>query len=323
MHMLKYTIRRLLGMIPMLFLISIVVFTLAKLMPGDSLSGEIDPSNTDPEYIETMREKLGYNDPIHEQYFRWITNFFQGDFGKSTRYKIPASEIIMERLPNTILLGFTSLVITYILAFAMGIYAGRKPYTIGDHLIGGANYLGLALPSFVAGVFAIYFFSFKLGWFPSNGSVDISIEEGTLAYWISRFHHVFLPALVLGALSTASYTQFLRNDIIENSRKDFVRTARAKGTPESKIYNQHILRNSIIPIVTFLGFDIVTLVSGAIITETIFTYPGIGQLFLNSVTNKDYPVLMALTLMFSFLTLIGNLVADLLYGIVDPRIRVE
>jgi peptide/nickel transport system permease protein len=321
--MLKYTLRRIIGMIPMLFLISIVVFSLAKLMPGDSLSGEIDPNNTDPAYIEEMREKLGYNDPIHEQYFRWIGNFMQGDFGKSTRYKIPASEIIAERLPNTIFLGFSSIVITYILAFAMGIYSGRKPYTLGDNAISTANYIGLALPAFVAGVFAIYFFSFTLGWFPSNGSVDISVTEGTSAYWFSRLHHVFLPAVVLGLLSTASYTQFLRNDIIENSRKDFVRTARAKGTPESKIYNQHILRNSMIPLITFLGFDIVALVGGAIITETIFTYPGIGQLFLNSVSQRDYPVLMTLTMMFSFLTLFGNLIADILYGIVDPRIRLD
>jgi peptide/nickel transport system permease protein len=321
--MLKYSLRRILGMIPMLFLISVVVFSLAKLMPGDSLSGEIDPNNTDPAYIEEMREKLGYNDPVHIQYFTWITNFMQGDFGKSTRYKIPASEIIGERLPNTIFLGFSSILITYVLAFLMGIYAGRKPYTLGDNAIGTANYIGLALPSFVAGVFAIYFFSFNLGWFPSNGSVDISTDEGTVAYWISRVHHVFLPALVLGLLSTASYTQFLRNDIIENSRKDYVRTARAKGTPEKKIYNQHILRNSIIPLITFLGFDIVALVGGAIITETIFTYPGIGQLFLNSVSQRDYPVLMTLTMMFSFLTLFGNLIADILYGIVDPRIRLD
>lgn len=321
--MLKYTLRRILGMIPMLFLISVVVFSLAKLMPGDSLSGEIDPNNTDPAYIEEMREKLGYNDPIHEQYFTWITNFMQGDFGKSTRYKIPASEIIGERLPNTIFLGFSSIVITYILAFAMGIYSGKKPYTLGDNAISSLNYIGLALPAFVAGVFAIYLFSFNLGWFPSNGSVDISATEGTAAYWFSRLHHVFLPAVVLGLLSTASYTQFLRNDIIENSRKDYVRTARAKGTPERKIYNQHILRNSIIPLITFLGFDIVALVGGAIITETIFTYPGIGQLFLNSVSQRDYPVLMTLTMMFSFLTLFGNLVADILYGIVDPRIRLD
>lgn len=321
--MLKYSLRRILAMIPMLFLVSIVVFSLAMAMPGDPFRGEIDPYNTDPEYIERMREKLGYNDPIHEQYFRWITNFLQGDFGKSVPYKVEASILIMERLPNTLFLGITSILITYVLAFAMGLTAGRKPYTLLDHGIGTFNYVGLALPSFLAGVFAIYIFSFELGWFPSNGSVDITLTKGTFEYYLSRIHHVTLPALVLGLLSTASYTQFLRNDIIENSRKDFVRTARAKGTAESKIYNVHILRNSIIPIITFLGFDIVNIIGGAVITETIFSYPGIGQLFIDSVSTRDYPVLMTLTMMFSLLVLIGNLIADLLYAVVDPRIRID
>src|SRR5699024_4209945 len=167
----------------------------------------------------------------------------------------------------------------------------------------GLNYMGLAIPSFVAGVLAIYIFSFQLNLFPSNGSVDIMVQEGTIEYWLSRIHHVILPALVLGLLSTASYTQFLRNDIIDNSRKDFVRTAKAKGTSTSKIYNVHILRNSIIPLITFLGFDIVSIIGGAVITETIFTYPGIGQLFLQSVQQRDYSVIMALTMMFSFLVL--------------------
>lgn len=321
--MLKYTIRRLLGMIPMLILISIVVFSLAKLMPGDSLSGEIDPLNTNPEYIAEMREKLGYNEPLPVQYYEWITGFIQGDFGKSSKYKRPVFDVIMEKIPNTLLLGVMSLIITYVLAFTMGMYSGRKPYTLGDNAIAGINYIMLAIPSFVAAVFAIYFFAFNLNWFPFGGSVDILVETGTAEYYLSRLHHVILPALVLGALSTASYTQFLRNDIIENSRKDFVRTARAKGTPIKKIYNVHILRNSIIPLVTFLGFDFAALIGGAIITETIFTYPGIGMLFLDSVTSRDYSTLMALTMLLSFLTLAGNLIADLLYGVVDPRIRLE
>ncbi|GGD16302.1 MULTISPECIES: oligopeptide ABC transporter permease [Pontibacillus] len=321
--MLKYTLRRLLGMIPMLLLISIVVFFLALAMPGDPFSGEIDPNNTDPEYIEEMREKLGYNDPIHVQYYDWITGFVQGDFGKSVKYKIPVSDLVAQRLPNTLFLGIMSLVITYCFAFAMGMTAGRKPYTKLDHFIGGFNYMMLAIPSYIAGVFAIYFFSFQLGWFPFNGSVNIAVDEGTLDWWLSKVYHTFLPALVLGAMGTASYTQFLRNDIIDNSNKDFVRTARAKGTPESRIYNHHILRNSVIPLITFLGFDLVSLVNGALITETIFTYPGLGQLFLTSVQASDYPTLMTLTLMFSFIVLVGNLIADILYGIVDPRIRID
>jgi peptide/nickel transport system permease protein len=321
--MLQYTLRRLLGMIPMLLLISLVVFTLAKMMPGDPFGGEIDPSNTDPKYIEQMREKLGYNDPLYIQYWRWIKNFLQGDFGYSTTHKMPVAEVIIERIPNTLLLAVTSLIITYIFAFLMGMYAGRKPYTVGDNLIATYNYIALAVPSFVAAIVAIYFFSFKLDLFPYSGSVAIGLQPGTLEYYISRLHHVALPALVLGLMSTASYTQFLRNDIIENSRKDYVRTARAKGTKESRIYNKHILRNSMIPLITFLGFDIVTLVSGAVITETIFTYPGLGLLFLESVGTRDYAVVMSVTMLLSFFTLLGNLIADLLYGIVDPRIRLD
>ncbi|MBE4909365.1 ABC transporter permease [Bacillus luteolus] len=321
--MLQYSLRRILSMIPLLLLISLVVFSLAKMMPGDPFAGEIDPSNTNPKYIEEMREKLGYNDPILVQYGRWITKFVQGDFGKSTVYKKPAAELIADRIPNTLLLAITALVLTYVISFFMGMYAGRKPYTIGDNLIAGYNYIALAIPSFVAAILAIYFFSFQLNWFPFSGSVKIGLEEGTMEYYLSKMHHVLLPALVLGLMSSASYTQFLRNDIIENSRKDFVRTARAKGTKESKIYNKHILRNSVIPLVTFLGFDIAALISGAVITETIFTYPGIGQLFLESVTRRDYAVMMSITMLLSFLSLFGNLIADLVYGLVDPRIRLD
>lgn len=321
--MLQYTLRRILGMIPLLLLISVVVFTLAKMMPGDPFAGEIDPSNTNPQYIEEMREKLGYNDPILVQYGRWVSDFVQGNFGKSTVHKKPAAEIIAQRIPNTLFLAITSLILTYIFSFIMGMFAGRKPFTIGDNLIAGYNYLALAIPSFVAGIVAIYFFSFQLGWFPFSGSIAVGLEEGTWAYFQSKIHHVLLPALVLGLMGTASYTQFLRNDIIENSRKDYVRTARAKGTKESKIYNKHILRNSIIPLITFLGFDVATLISGAVITETIFTYPGIGALFLESVNRRDYAVMMSITMLLSFLTLMGNLIADILYGVVDPRIRLN
>lgn len=321
--MLQYTVRRLFGMIPLLFLISFVVFSLAKLMPGDPFGGEIDPTKTDPKYIEEMREKLGYNDPIYVQYWRWVTKFIQGDFGMSTTYKMPAADLIMERMPNTILLAVASLVITYVFAFFMGMYAGRKPYTLGDHMIAVYNYVALAVPSFVAAIVAIYFFSFKLNWFPYSGSVAIGLQPGTWEYYMSRLHHVALPALVLGLMSTASYTQFLRNDVIENSQKDYVRTARAKGVKESSIYYKHILRNSLIPLVTFLGFDLVTLVSGAVITETIFTYPGIGHLFLHAVETRDYAVVMSITMLLSLVTLLGNLLADILYGIVDPRIRLE
>lgn len=321
--MLQYIIRRVLGMIPIIFLISVVVFSLAKLMPGDALSGKIDPLNSDPEYIEEMREKMGLNDPIYTQYVRWIGGVLQGDFGDSFVHKLPVMELVGERLPNTIILGITSLLITYILAFLMGRFSGRFPYSGGDYLISALNYLALAIPSFVAALIAIYIFAIKLGWVPASGSIGSGVEIGTLEYYVSKIKHTILPAFVLGSMATAGYTQFLRNDMIESSRKDYVRTARAKGTKESAIYNKHILRNSVIPIITLLGFDVAALFGGAIITETIFTYPGIGYLFVESVNARDYSVMMAIAMMLTVLTLIGNLIADILYGLVDPRIRLN
>ncbi|MDG5790114.1 ABC transporter permease [Evansella sp. AB-P1] len=321
--MLIYTLRRILIMIPILVMISIVVFALAIAMPGDALSGQIDPTSSNPEYIEEMRERLGLNDPYHVQYGRWVAGILQWDFGRSFVHRMDVTEVIGQRLPNTILLSVMSLIITYILAFLMGRYAGRNPYTIGDYSIQGLNYLMLAIPSFVAAIFAIFIFSFQLGWFPATGSISSGVTPGTLEYYLSRIKHAALPALVLGALTTASYTQFLRNDIIESSQKDYVRTARAKGTSENRIYNKHILRNSIIPIVTLFGFDIASIIGGAVIIETVFTYPGIGQLLITSIERRDSAVVITITLMLSISTLIGNLIADLVYGIVDPRIRVE
>ena len=252
---------------------------------------------------------------------RWGERVLKGDLGESIRYKRPVIDLISERMPNTILLGAVSLIITYIIAFPLGIFSGRRPYGLGDYSVQFINYLMLAIPSFVAGVFAIYIFSFQLGWFPFQGSVSLGLEKGSLAYYGSKLYHVILPGMILGLLSTASYIQFLRNDIIENARKDYVRTARAKGLAESKIYNKHILRNSIIPIVTFFGADVLSVFGGAVITETIFSYPGIGKLLIDSISGKDYPLMMALLLFFSFLGLLANLISDIAYSVVDPRIK--
>jgi peptide/nickel transport system permease protein len=321
--MLTYVLRRIVGMIPLLFIVSIVVFALAKLMPGDALTGMIDPTNSDPKYIAEMKESLGYNDPIFVQYWNWLSGIFQGDFGQSFIHKLPISELMAQRLPNTILLAILSLLITYGFAFIMGIHAGKHPNTLSDRLIGGFNYFAYAIPSFVLGIVAIYIIAIKLGWLPIGGTISVGVESGTLSYYVNKLTHAILPAFVLGAFSTASYTQFLRNDIIESSRKDYVRTAMAKGTNESRIYNKHILRNSLIPMVTFLGFDIAGILGGAVITETIFTYPGVGSLFIDSVSNRDYSVMMFITMMLSVMTLIGTLVSDILYGLVDPRIRLR
>lgn len=318
--MITLIIRRFLLMIPMLLLMSVVIFTIAKLQPGDAFTGNMDPK-LGAKYYEEQREKLGLNDPIPMQYMKWGNRVLHGELGDSIRYKRPVMDLIKERMPNTVLLGTVSLVITYLLAFPLGILAGRKPYSLYDYSIQLLNYLMLAIPSFVAGVFAIYVFAFQIGIFPFSGSVEIGFEAGSFEYYVSKLYHVILPGTVLGLLSTAGYIQFLRNDIIENARRDYIRTARAKGLSESKIYNKHILRNSIIPIVTFFGADVLSVFGGAVITENIFSFPGIGRLLIESITGKDYPLMMALLLFFSFLGLLANLISDITYSIVDPRIK--
>ncbi|MHC0038066.1 ABC transporter permease [Pseudoneobacillus sp. C159] len=305
MLILKYILRRTLGTIPLLFFTSVTIFFLAYMMPFHGMGKDFDI---------IIVSKL---------YFDWITDFLSGDFGYSYYYRADTTYIIKQKLQNTLVLGVASLLISYILSYFMGRYAGRRPNTVGDHLIAGLNYTGLSVPLIIVSVYSIFLFSFELGWFPSNGSVDITVPEGTLAYWIDKLHHLVLPATVLGIVSTATYTQFLRDGIIENSRKDYVRTARAKGTSEKNIYNKHILRNSMIPLITFIGFDFVNIVNGAIIVETVFTYPGIGQLFIRAIEVGDFAILINLTLMFSFFTIIGNMFADIMYGIVDPRIMLE
>jgi len=321
--MLNYTLKRLLGMIPLLVLISVVVFTLAKLMPGDALSGMIDPANVKPEYLAEMRENLGYNDPIPEQFWRWASGFIQGDFGQSFINKMPVSELIWQRLQNTAILATMALFITYGLALLSGIYAGKHPLTKRDYAIQSVGFVVYAFPTFIIGIIFIYVFAIKLGWIPVSGSRSTGLEEGTWAYYASILKHTILPAIVLGAFNTAAYAQFLRNDIIDNSKKDYVRTARAKGTSERAIYNTHILRNSLIPMITFLGLDFGGLLGGAVIVETLFTYPGMGLLFFDSIGSRDYSVVMAVTLFLAVMTLIGNLISDLLYGLVDPRIRLR
>ncbi|MBT2693558.1 ABC transporter permease [Bacillus sp. ISL-55] len=304
MKVLIFSLKRILIAVPSLLLTSMVVFFLFMMMPG--------VMGTDYELTILWME-----------YKKWIGSFLTGDLGMSSYYRVPVSLILREKMTNTLVLGIVSLLITYVLSFFMGRYAGRNPNTLGDRLISGLNYTGLSLPLIVVSVYSIYFFSFELNWFPSNGSVDITVPEGTWEYWLDRIHHLILPATVLGIVGTATYTQFLRDDIVENSRKEFVRTAKSIGVSDKRIYNVHILKNSLIPIVTFLGIDLVNIVNGAIIVETIFTYPGIGQLFIKSINMRDHAMVMNLTMMFSTIMIIGNMIADILYGVVDPRIKLE
>lgn len=322
--MLKFIIRRTLIMIPQLILLSLIIFVLAKAMPGDAVTGAFmgNPDAT-PEQIEKIREKLGLNDPWYEQYGNWIGNAVQGDFGQSYVHKQPVTALLSGRVANTVLLSLFILIVTYIIAIPLGIIAGRWTDTWVDKLIVTYNYFAFATPLFVFALLMLFLFSFILGWFPTGGSVDIRAEVGTWSYISSKISHLILPGMSGALLATFGTIQYLRNDIIDTKLKDFVKTARAKGVPERKVYTNHILRNSLLPIAAFLGYELTGLIAGSIFLEQIFSYPGLGKLFIESVLGRDFTVVTALVMISGTAVIIGTMLSDIILSIVDPRIRID
>ncbi|MDQ0429056.1 peptide/nickel transport system permease protein [Planomicrobium stackebrandtii] len=318
----KLIVRRTLITIPQIIVLSILVFILAQAMPGDALTGLIDP-NIDPATIEAMRERLGLNNPWYVQYVDWVKGVLQGDFGQSFRFKMPVSELIGERMINTLWLSLATLILTYLIAIPLGIISGRFNDTWLDRAITGYTYIGFAAPLFIFALVMLFIFGFQLGWFPTSGSVAPGTEPGTFAYFISKLNHLLLPALSMALITTVSTVQYLRSEIIDTKQKDFIVTARAKGSSESRVYNRHVLRNSLLPIAAFFGYEITGLIGGTIFIENIFGYPGMGELFLSSISLRDYSVMTALVLLFGLAAIIGALLSDIILSLVDPRIRIK
>lgn len=321
--MIKFILRRLLIMIPQLFILSVLIFMMAKAMPGDALTGrQIDPK-ANAAKIEELREEMGLNDPWHVQYARWAKNALQGDFGQSYTHKVQVSDVIEDRLWDTVYLAIAVFIFSYALAIPLGIVSGRYNDTWIDKAITGYNYLGFATPVFIFALIMLFIFGFTLELFPTGGTVNSKVEPGTAAYVVSKINHIILPALSYALITTTSIVQYLRSEVIDNKIKDYVRTARSKGLPESKVYSKHVLRNSFLPIAAFLGYEITGLIGGSLIIETIFSYPGIGQLFVSSIHSRDFSVVTALVMMSGFATLLGTLLSDIILSAVDPRIRIE
>lgn len=320
----KFILRRTLIMIPQLFVLSVIIFALAQAMPGDVLTNQIlSNPDIDPATIAEQREKLGLNDPAPVQYWNWLSGLAHGNLGVSFIHQTPVTTLIGERLINTIFLSACILVLTYAIAVPLGIAGGRWPNSMFDKFITGYTYFSYATPLFVFALLSLFVFGFTLNWFPTGGSVDPRVDPGTFPYIVSKIYHMILPALAQAVLSTAIIIQYLKNEIIETKLKDFVLTAHSKGVPESKIYSRHILRNSFLPVAAFLGYSITGIIGGHIFIETIFSYPGIGQLFIQSITQRDYPVVTTLMMISGLAALIGTLLSDIILSAVDPRIRIN
>lgn len=318
----KTIVRRILFMIPQLVLLSLLIFIMAKNMPGDPFTGLITPE-TDPARIEELRIQAGFYDPWYVQYFNWITNVVQGDFGQSYTYKVAVSSLIGERGLNTFWLSLLSVILVYLLAIPLGVLAGRYQDTFLDKTIVLYSFISYAIPTFVLALIFLSIFGYRLQWFPTSGTVDIGLEKGTFSYYWNKFYHLLLPAMTYAILGVTGIVQYLRTEIIDAKTQDYVKTARSKGIPMNTVYSRHIFRNALLPIAAFLGFTITGLLGGSIFIETIFGYPGMGQLFVNSIMSRDYSVITALVLLYGFLTLVGSLLSDIIMSIVDPRIRIE
>ena len=318
----KTILRRVLMMLPQIFILSVLAFLIAKMMPGDPFTGLITPE-TDPNTIEALRVKAGFYDPLPVQYWNWISKAFRGDFGQSYTYKYEVTKLIGERIGNTVWLSLLTLILTYLIALPLGMIAGRFQNSWADKAIVVYTFITYTIPVFVFALVLLWLFGYKLGWFPTRGSVDSDVVAGTLAYYVNKFHHMILPAFTMAILSTTGTIQYLRTGVIDAKSQDYVRTARAKGVPENVVFNRHIFRNSILPIAAFLGYEFTGLIGGSVFIENIFSYPGMGNLFVSSILGRDYSVILALLLLFGTATLLGTLLSDIIMSIVDPRVRVQ
>ena len=318
----KTILRRVLLMLPQIFILSVLAFLIAKMMPGDPFTGLITPE-TDPNTIEALRVKAGFYDPLPVQYWNWISKAFRGDFGQSYTYKYEVTKLIGERIGNTVWLSLLTLILTYLIALPLGMIAGRYQNSWADKAIVVYTFITYSIPVFVLALVLLWLFGYTLGWFPTRGSVDSDVVAGTLGYYINKFHHMILPAFTMAILSTTGTIQYLRTGVIDAKSQDYVRTARAKGVPENVVFNRHIFRNSILPIAAFLGYEFTGLIGGSVFIENIFSYPGMGNLFVTSITGRDYSVILALLLLFGTATLLGTLLSDIIMSIVDPRVRVQ
>jgi dipeptide transport system permease protein len=330
----QFLIRRLILTIPVLFGVSIIIFSIMHIIPGDPIQVIFAETGASPEQREAMRHALGLDRPVHIQYMSYVFDAIRGDFGNSIHFKQPVGELIIERMPATIELAIVGIFVAMVVAIPAGIIASVKRNTAIDYIIMTLATLGISLPTFWVGILMIMFVSVNLGWLPSFGriSYEVGLERVTGFYLVDSLltgnipafkdavAHLILPSLTLGLTSATFTTRLLRSSMLEELGKPYVRTARAKGLPERSVITRHVVRNAFIPVLSIIGMMIGGLLGGAIITETIFALPGIGRLLIQSILSRDLPLVQGIILFFALIRISINLITDMLYVVVDPRI---
>jgi len=330
--MTAYVVRRLLQAIPLLLGILTLVFVFMHAAPGDPTAIYMHPSVA-PEVLEQMRHNWGLDQPIHIQYLRWMKSFLTGDFGVSLAQNRPVAAILAERIPNTLILSGTSLLLIFAIGIAIGIIQAVRQYSLLDNALTFSALFIYSMPSFWLGLMLILIFAYKVyqveWWpavfrFPASGMA--SVDYDLLGFWAKlgdRLHHLVLPSIALGVSSAASIARYMRSSMLDVIRQDYIRTARAKGLPERTVILKHALKNALLPIITLLGLYLPFLFSGAVLVEHVFAWPGMGRTIVEAIYQRDYPVVMATTFVFAVMVVVANLIADVLYAVVDPRIRYE
>lgn len=320
----NYLIRRFVQMAVLLIFVTALIYFILNLFPGgpfEELLFSSDPRDADPANVARLQEMLGLHKPWYEQYFTWLGNLVTGNWGSSwvMAVGVPVGDLMKQRLANTLMLTVAATVVSLVLGLAIGIYSAVKQYSWGDNAATAFSFAGQSMPTFWFGIVVIIIFAVRLRWLPA-GDVNTPGMSGDV---VDRIQHLILPVAVLSLIQVALWSRFVRSSMLEVLRQDFLRTARAKGVPERLVLGKHALRNALIPVITIVGLDIPNIFSGAIVTETIFNYPGMGKLYFDSVLRHDIPVSMGVLAFIAFLVIASNLLADVLYAVVDPRIRYD
>ena len=317
----QYVLRRLLIAVPSLLGISLVLFVVLALAPGDPFSELATNPNVPPEVALALRAKFGLDDPIYLRYLHWLNAMVHGDWVFSFVSRMNVDTLILQRLPATLYVIGSAQILALLIAIPVGVYAATKPYSLFDQIANTLAFVGFSLPTFFTGILFILIFSVTLDWLPFVYTTDI---KGTGIHWVlEMIRQAIMPVAVLGLFQAASMTRFVRSAMLDVIRLDYVTTARAKGLGQATVIVKHVMRNAMIPFVTLIALQMPAVFGGAIVTEQIFRIPGIGSLLISSILSNDTPVVMAVTFVFACLVVLFNLIADVLYGWLDPRISLR
>jgi peptide/nickel transport system permease protein len=313
----RYLIRRLAQGAVVLFVVSAVVFAIVHAAPGGPAL--LNNPDVDPKMAKEMEKQLGLDDPIPVQYARWLGNALRGNLGRSYQHSLGTAELLWARIPNTLLLSGTALLLAVVLAVPLGMISAVYRYSALDYAATVTAFVGVSIPVFWLAILLIIVFSVTLGWLPSSGMLTVGVPFSMR----DRLLHLLMPSIVLATFPLAQLTRYVRSSMVDALAQDYVRTARAKGLPERSVLGRHALRNALIPMVTVLGVLTPRLLGGAVVTETIFAWPGLGRLAVEAAVTRDYPVILGATLLVSALVVLSNLITDFLYVVIDPRIALR